>query len=76
MRFFVYAIVFATSFTVVALLIVPLESWLRSEFGGRIPGANLIVLGIILVLASRFMKHGIASFIGAARSLATSRFAR
>lgn len=56
-----------------ALLIVPLETWLRSEFGGRIPGANLIVLGLILVLASRFMKHGISSVATTALALVRRR---
>jgi branched-chain amino acid transport system permease protein len=42
-----------------ALLIIPLESYLRAELGGAIPGANLIVLGCILMLTARFLKHGI-----------------
>lgn len=42
-----------------ALLIIPLESYLRAELGGALPGANLIVLGCILMLTARFLKHGI-----------------
>ncbi len=49
-----------------ALLIVPLESYLRAELGGTVPGANLIVLGFILMLTALFLRRGI---IGALRGL-------
>lgn len=49
-----------------ALLIVPLEFQLRAGLGASIPGANLLVLGIILVLCALFMKRGI---VGTARAL-------
>lgn len=42
-----------------ALLIVPLESWLRAEVSAEIPGAHLIILGAILVLAALFLKRGL-----------------
>ncbi len=42
-----------------ALLIVPLESYLRAELGGTVPGANLIVLGFILMLTALFLRRGI-----------------
>ncbi len=42
-----------------ALLVVPLEGWLRAEFGGLAPGANVIVLSVVLILASLFLKRGI-----------------
>src|SRR6202011_2557158 len=42
-----------------AILIVPLESWLRGAIGGDIPGGHLIVLGAVLVAASLFLKRGI-----------------
>lgn len=42
-----------------ALVVIPLESWLRATLGGVLPGANLIVLSLCLILASLFMKHGI-----------------
>jgi branched-chain amino acid transport system permease protein len=42
-----------------ALLIIPLESMLRAELGGAVPGANLIVLGSILLLTALFLKRGI-----------------
>jgi branched-chain amino acid transport system permease protein len=50
-----------------ALLIVPLESYLRAELGGFVPGANLVVLGLILMLTALFLRHGI---MGALRALA------
>ncbi len=49
-----------------ALLIVPLENWLRASISAEIPGAHLIVLGAILVLAPLFMKRGL---VGAAEDL-------
>ena len=42
-----------------ALVIIPLENWLRAEIGGVLPGANLIVLSLFLIGASLFMKQGI-----------------
>ncbi len=46
-----------------ALLIVPLESWLRAALGAYVPGSNLIVLGAVLVLASLFFRRGLAGAI-------------
>jgi len=43
-----------------ALLVVPLEGMLRAELGGLVPGSNLIVLGIILVLTAMYLRKGIA----------------
>ena len=42
-----------------ALLVVPLDLWLRAFIGSKLPGGNLLVLGIILILASLFLKQGI-----------------
>lgn len=42
-----------------ALLIVPLEFHLRATIGGMMPGANLIVLGALLIVFSLFLKQGI-----------------
>jgi branched-chain amino acid transport system permease protein len=42
-----------------ALLVVPLDLWLRAFVGSKLPGGNLLVLGIILILASLFLKQGI-----------------
>jgi branched-chain amino acid transport system permease protein len=49
-----------------AILIVPLETWLRGAIGGDIPGGHLIVLGAILVAASLFLKRGIVGAVLAA----------
>lgn len=43
-----------------ALLVVPLEAWLRASVGAYVPGANLIVLGAVLVLAALFFRQGLA----------------
>jgi len=42
-----------------ALVVVPLEGWLRAELGGVLPGANLVVLSICLILVALFLKTGI-----------------
>jgi branched-chain amino acid transport system permease protein len=42
-----------------ALLIVPLELYLRAELGGTVQGANLIVLGATLMICALFMKRGL-----------------
>lgn len=49
-----------------ALLIIPLEFYLRATIGGAIPGGNLVLLGLLLVIFSLFMRRGI---IGAATDL-------
>ncbi len=48
-----------------ALVVIPLESWLRAELGGLLPGANLIVLSLCLILAALFMKQGIVGALTA-----------
>lgn len=52
-----------------ALLIVPLDLWLRAYIGGKLPGGNLLILGIILVLASLFLKRGISGSILSLKAL-------
>ncbi len=42
-----------------ALLIIPLENWLRANLGGLAPGLDVGTLGLILILASLFLKQGI-----------------
>ena len=42
-----------------ALLIVPLDAWLRTQLGAAAPGSNLVVMGAALVLASLFFKRGL-----------------
>jgi branched-chain amino acid transport system permease protein len=46
-----------------ALLLVPLESYLRAQLGGSIPGSNLIVLGCVLMLTALFLRRGILGAI-------------
>lgn len=46
-----------------AFLVIPLESYLRGALGGLWPGAHLIVLGFVMVLAALFLKRGM---VGAA----------
>jgi len=48
-----------------AFLIVPAENFIRAGLGG-LPGAHLVVLGLLLMLAALFFKRGVA---GAATSL-------
>lgn len=43
-----------------AFLIVPVESYLRAVLGGEWPGTHLIVLGVVMLLAALFMRHGVA----------------
>jgi branched-chain amino acid transport system permease protein len=43
-----------------AFLIVPVESYLRAVLGGEWPGTHLIVLGLVMLLAALFMRHGVA----------------
>jgi branched-chain amino acid transport system permease protein len=59
-----------------ALVVVPLENWLRAEFGGMLPGANLIVLSLCLILASLFMKQGIVGALQRGTDLAKRRLRR
>lgn len=49
-----------------ALLIVPLEAWLRAWLGAYVPGVNLVVLGAVLILASLFFKRGLMGGLEAA----------
>ena len=42
-----------------ALLIIPLDYWLRAQFGSVVPGGGQVVLGLILILSALFMKRGI-----------------
>lgn len=48
-------------------LIVPVENYLRANLTSAWPGADLVVLGIVMVLAALFLKRGI---VGAAMDLA------
>ena len=46
-----------------ALFVIPLEGWLRVELGAEAPGSHLIALGVILVLASLFMRRELVGMI-------------
>jgi branched-chain amino acid transport system permease protein len=46
-----------------ALFIMPLEDWLRVELGDAAPGSHLVALGIVLVIAARFMRRGLVGMI-------------
>jgi branched-chain amino acid transport system permease protein len=50
-----------------AILIVPLENYLRAALSSDIPGGHLIVLGAVLVIAALFLKRGV---VGACLALA------
>jgi branched-chain amino acid transport system permease protein len=47
-----------------AIIVIPLESWLRAELGGILPGANLIVLSVVLIVAALAFRQGV---VGALR---------
>jgi branched-chain amino acid transport system permease protein len=46
-----------------AALIVPFENFLRAELANTLPGVNLAVLGLLMVLAALFMKRGIVGAV-------------
>ena len=49
-----------------AALIVPFENFLRAELADALPGMNLAILGLLMVLAALFMKRGV---VGAGEDL-------
>ncbi len=46
-----------------AALIVPFENFLRAELANALPGLNLAILGLLMVLAALFMKRGVVGAI-------------
>ena len=46
-----------------AALIVPFENFLRAELANGLPGLNLAILGLLMVLAALFMKRGVVGAI-------------
>ena len=46
-----------------ALLLVPVSEFLAERFGGSIPGLNLFIYGIIMILVVFFMPKGINDYI-------------
>lgn len=47
------------------LLLIPLENFLRVELGSTIPGGNLLVLGMLMVLTALYLPQGITGAISA-----------
>jgi branched-chain amino acid transport system permease protein len=46
-----------------AFLIIPVESWLRAELGGGLPGMHLAILGGLMLLAALFMRRGLTGVL-------------
>ena len=46
-----------------AALIVPFENWLRALLADALPGMNLAILGLLMVLAALFMKRGVVGAV-------------
>ena len=46
-----------------AALIIPFENFLRSELANALPGMNLAILGLLMVLAALFMKRGVVGAV-------------
>ena len=42
-----------------AALVIPFENFLRAELANALPGLNLAILGLLMVLAALFMKRGV-----------------
>lgn len=42
-----------------AALVIPFENFLRAELADALPGLNLAILGLLMVLAALFMKRGV-----------------
>ncbi len=47
-----------------AALIVPFENFLRAELANALPGLNLAILGLLMVLGALFMKRGVVGAVG------------
>ena len=47
-----------------AALIIPFENVLRAELANWLPGMNLAILGLLMVLAALFMKRGVVGAVG------------
>jgi branched-chain amino acid transport system permease protein len=46
-----------------AFLIIPTESWLRATLSGSLPGAHLVVLGVLMLLAALFLRRGVTGLL-------------
>lgn len=47
-----------------AALVIPFENFLRAELANALPGLNLAILGLLMVLAALFMKRGVVGAWG------------
>lgn len=56
-----------------ALLIVPLDLTLRAYIGGKFPGGNLLILGVILILCALFLKGGIYGALASIKAAMSRR---
>ncbi len=45
------------------MLIIPLESFLRAQLSTAFPGAHLVSLGALMMIAAIFMKRGITGVL-------------
>lgn len=50
-----------------ALLLIPLSEFLRANLGGKIPGANLIIYALILIVVIRLQPKGILGWYQTSR---------
>jgi branched-chain amino acid transport system permease protein len=44
-----------------------MENWLRASLAGALPGADLVILGAVMVLAALFLKRGVVGALVAFR---------
>jgi branched-chain amino acid transport system permease protein len=51
-----------------AMLIMPLDYWLRAVIGSAVPGGGQIVLGVLLIISALFMKRGINGALRSGRA--------
>jgi branched-chain amino acid transport system permease protein len=51
-----------------AMLIIPLDYWLRAVIGSAVPGGGQIVLGVLLIVSALFMKRGIDGALRSGRT--------
>jgi branched-chain amino acid transport system permease protein len=59
-----------------ALIMEPGADLLKGQFGGQIPGLDLIIFSAILILAALFFRRGIAGFVQRADVLIRRRWAK
>ena len=50
-----------------SLILVPLSEFLRAQFGNTLPGINLIVYAIVMILIIRFMPTGLLGWLSGSK---------